>query len=188
MILRELRTPRLRLLPLRAEHATEMAQVLGDRVLHEFIGGEPESEEELRARYERWSAGSPDPRVAWCNWVVELCAQRRLVGTVQATIAPAPDRLSGYAQGARIAEIAWTVGTAWQGRGIAREAACALVAALAQESGEHIAAVIAHVHPDHHASAAVAAAAGLVATDVVHDGEIMWRLELSEGGPVAGER
>ncbi|WP_199550828.1 GNAT family N-acetyltransferase [Streptomyces sp. N35] len=182
MILRELRTPRLRLLPVKAEYAAEMARVLGDPALHTFIGGAPEGEQELRARYERWAAGSPEPQVTWCNWVVELCAQRRFVGAVQATVGPAPAHLSGYAEGSRIAEIAWTVGTPWQGRGIAREAACALVAALAQEPVQRIAAVIAHVHPDHHASAAVAAAAGLVSTDVVHDGEIMWRLELSETG------
>ena len=34
--------------------------------------------------------------------------------------------------------------------------------------------VVAHVHPDHVASASVAAAAGLVRTDVVHDGEVRW--------------
>nr|WP_093613703.1 GNAT family N-acetyltransferase [Streptomyces indicus] len=183
---RELRTPRLRLLPLKPQHAAEMARVLGDPALHTFIGGEPETEEQLRARYERWAAGSPDPEVTWCNWVVELVAERRLVGTVQATVGPPPAHLTGYAAAARIAEIAWTVGTPWQGRGLAREAACALVAALAQEQQEPLAAVIAHVHPEHHASAAVAAAAGLASTDVVHDGEIMWRLELTGGGPGAG--
>ncbi|MFI6941692.1 GNAT family N-acetyltransferase [Streptomyces sp. NPDC050418] len=178
MIVRELRTPRLRLLPLKPEHAPEMAQVLGDPALHTFIGGAPQTEEQLRARYERWATGSPDPQVTWCNWVVELAARRQLVGAVQATIGPAPEHLDGYEASARIAEIAWTVGTPWQGRGLAREAACALVVALAQEP---LAAVIAHVHPDHHASASVAAAAGLASTDVVHDGEIMWRLELTEG-------
>ncbi|MBC9718223.1 GNAT family N-acetyltransferase [Streptomyces sp. TRM66268-LWL] len=180
-MLRELRTPRLRLLPVKPAYAAEMARVLGDPALHTFIGGAPESEQELRARYERWLAGSPDPQVTWCNWVVELVAQRRFVGAVQATVGPAPAHLQGYADDSRIAEIAWTVGTPWQGRGIAREAACALVVALAQEPLD---AVIAHVHPDHHASASVAAAAGLTVTDVVHDGEVMWRLELS--GPGAG--
>lgn len=37
-------------------------------------------------------------------------------------------------------------------------------------------AVVAHVHPDHLASAAVAAAAGLTATDEWHDGEMRWQL------------
>ncbi|HEY0499591.1 MAG TPA: hypothetical protein VGD48_27850 [Kutzneria sp.] len=35
--------------------------------------------------------------------------------------------------------------------------------------------VVAHVHPDNHASAAVAEAAGLVATDEEQDGEIRFR-------------
>ena len=35
--------------------------------------------------------------------------------------------------------------------------------------------VIAHIHPDHHASAAVAAAAGLSPADDWHDGERCWR-------------
>jgi hypothetical protein len=39
-------------------------------------------------------------------------------------------------------------------------------------------AVIAHIHPDHQASAAVAAAAGLTPTDERHDGEVRWHLNL----------
>ncbi|WP_258952776.1 GNAT family N-acetyltransferase [Lentzea californiensis] len=89
----------------------------------------------------------------------------RLTGTVQATITHADES----------AEIAWVVGTPWQGRGIAREAARGLVTWLATQP---VRIVIAHVHPDHHASAAVAAAAGLTATDEVHDGETRWLLRL----------
>ena len=70
------------------------------------------------------------------------------------------------------AEIAWVVGTAWQGRGIATEAARALVDWLARQP---VHAVIAHIHPDHRASAAVAAAIGLAPTAELHDGEIRWR-------------
>ncbi|RSS37783.1 N-acetyltransferase, partial [Streptomyces sp. WAC07061] len=101
------RTARLDLVPLRVEDAEEMAVVLGDPALHVFIGGEPEGVEELRARYVRWGAGSPDPAVAWCNWVVRLREPGCLVGTVQATV------------GSGGAEVSWVVGTAWQGRGIA---------------------------------------------------------------------
>ncbi len=43
-------TARLVLDPLRAEDADEMAQVLADPTLHEFIGGEPATRDELRAR------------------------------------------------------------------------------------------------------------------------------------------
>jgi len=156
-------TDRLTLLPLRAGHAGEMAAALADPDLHAFIGGAPLSPQDLRARYERLVAGSPDPAVSWCNWVIQLRGPGCLVGTVQATIS---------ADGPT-AEVAWVVGTPWQGQGIATEAARALVAWLGQRS---VPAVIAHIHPDHQASAAVAAAAGLTPTDQRHDGEVRWHL------------
>ena len=80
-----IRTPRLDLLPLRVEYADEMAAALSDPALHDFIGGGPSSPEDLRVRYERLVAGSPDPAVIWCNWVLRLREDHRLVGTVQAT-------------------------------------------------------------------------------------------------------
>ena len=36
-------------------------------------------------------------------------------------------------------------------------------------------AVVAHIHPDHAASVAVARAAGLAPTAERHDGEVVWR-------------
>ncbi|MFG3580378.1 GNAT family N-acetyltransferase [Micromonospora chersina] len=162
-------TGRLVLLPLGVEHAQEMAVVLGDPALHAFIGGAPVDAAALRARYERLVAGSPDPDVSWCNWVIRLRDEGCLVGTVQATVTgPAHDR---------VAEIAWVVGTPWQGRGIASEAARGLVAWLGRQE---VRTVIAHIHPEHRASAAVATAAGLAPTDVVHEGEIRWT------GPAGG--
>lgn len=157
-------TARLDLLPLRVVHAEEMAVVLSDPALHTFIGGAPRSPGELRARYERLIAGSPEPTVAWCNWVLRLRARSCLVGTVQATVTEDGD-----------AEIAWVVGTPWQGRGFASEAARGLVAWLRERS---VRTVVAHVHPDHHASAAVATAAGLTPTGERRDGETRWRLAL----------
>jgi RimJ/RimL family protein N-acetyltransferase len=157
-------TRRLDLLPLAIEHAEEMAAALSDPVLHTFTGGAPDTLDGLRSRYRRLTAGSPDPGVSWLNWVIRLRDEGCLTGTVQATIS-ASDR------GHR-AEIAWVVGTAWQGRGIATEAARGLVDWLDQQP---ISTVIAHIHPDHHASAAVAARAGLTPTDEWHGGEIRWR-------------
>ncbi|GLX02779.1 GNAT family N-acetyltransferase [Microtetraspora sp. NBRC 16547] len=162
-----IRTDRLLLLPLRVEHAEEMAAVLSDPDLHTFISGTPAGPEALRSRYERMVAGSPDPAEAWCNWVIRLDEQECLTGYVQATIGPSDDGL--------VAEIAWVVGTPWQRRGIATEAARGLVAWLA---GKPVRSIIAHIHPDHHASAAVATAAGLTPTDQWHDGEIRWHLSL----------
>jgi RimJ/RimL family protein N-acetyltransferase len=159
---------RLTLVPLRAGHADEMAEVLADPDLYTFTGGSPPTPQELRARYERWTAGSPDPAVSWCNWVIQLRSSGCLAGTVQATIS------TGGNQPA--AEIAWVVGRPWQGRGIATEATRALIGWLQRKS---IHTVIAHIHARHHASAAVAAAAGLTPTDHRQDGEIRWRLMMA---------
>ncbi|MFH9726750.1 GNAT family N-acetyltransferase [Streptomyces sp. NPDC017254] len=157
---------RLELVPLAVAHADEMAGVLADPALHAFIGGAPLTGPELRARYERLVAGSPDPETVWCNWVVRLRAEDRLTGTVQATVT----------EDGRVAEVAWVIGTEWQGRGIAREAAGALVALLVERGARTI---VAHVHPGHTASAAVARAAGLTPTDRVEDGEVRWERRIS---------
>jgi RimJ/RimL family protein N-acetyltransferase len=177
-----IRTPRLILIPLSAGHAAQMAGVLADPDLYAFTGGGPPTEAELRGRYERWAAGSPEPAVTWCNWAIELRADGRLAGTVQATISTGPVQAdtvladTGLADTGLAAEIAWIVGSPWQGRGIATEAARALVAWLGQQS---VRTVIAHIHPEHAASAAVAASAGLVPTGELHDGEQRWRLMMT---------
>lgn len=158
-------TRRLDLLPLTVAHAAEMATVLSDPALHTFIGGTPATPQALRDRYQRLTAGSPDPAVTWLNWVIRLRADHRLVGTTQATITDGPT-----------AEIAWVVGTPWQHRGIATEAAQSLVTWLQKHS---VPTVIAHIHPDHHASAAVATAAGLTPTATYQDGERRWHLTQS---------
>jgi RimJ/RimL family protein N-acetyltransferase len=155
---------RLILVPLRAEHAGEMTTVLADPDLYTFTGGSPPTRQKLRARYECLIAGSPDPAVSWCNWVIQLRSPECLSGTVQATI---------HTGDRPVAEVAWVVGRSWQGRGIATEAAQALVGWLTRRS---VQTVIAHIHPDHQASAAVAAAAGLTPTGEWQDGERRWRL------------
>lgn len=161
---RALGTRRLDLLPLRVEHAEEMAAVLADPALHTFIGGAPDTPAALRSRYERLTAGAPDPAVSWLNWVIRVRDERRLAGTVQATVSPSGHGLT--------AEIAWVVGSPWQGRGIATEAAHALVGWLVQQQ---VRTIVAHIHPEHRASSAVATAIGLTATGESHDGELLWR-------------
>uniref|UniRef100_A0AAU2K459 GNAT family N-acetyltransferase n=1 Tax=Streptomyces sp. NBC_00049 TaxID=2903617 RepID=A0AAU2K459_9ACTN len=163
-----LATRRLDLLPLSPAHADEMALVLADPALHTFIGGAPLPVDALRARYERLAAGSPDPAVVWANWALRLREQGRLVGTVQATITPALDR----------AELAWVVGTRRQGQGFAAEAAQALADWLRELP---VGLLVAHIHPDHAASAAVAAACGLRPTGHLQDGEIRWESAAGRG-------
>lgn len=159
--------PRLELRPLSPAHVAEMTNVLADPDLYTFTGGEPPGHSELRARYERWSKGSPDPAVSWLNWVIWLRADGCLAGTVQATITWDGDR--------GVAEVAWVVGRPWQGRDIATEAAHALVSWLRTKP---VGLVLAHIHPDHRASAAVAAAAGLTPANQWQDGERRWQLVL----------
>ncbi|WP_245641745.1 GNAT family N-acetyltransferase [Nonomuraea candida] len=154
-------TPRLDLVPLRVEHAEEMAAVLAAPELHAFTGGAPLGPEELRARYERLVAGPP----GWRNWVIRLRAEDRLVGYVQATIE------------GRTAEIAWVIGLPWQGRRLASEAAGALAGLLETQA---IDTIVAHIHPDHAASAAVARSAGLRPTGQWHDGELRWERTLGD--------
>ncbi|MEF9903046.1 GNAT family N-acetyltransferase [Streptomyces sp. P9-A2] len=156
-------TRRLDLLPLHVGHAEEMTAVLSDPALHTFTGGAPDTPQALRSRYQRMTAGSPDPAVSWLNWVIRLRDESCLTGTVQATVGPSGD--------GPVAEIAWVVGTPWQRRGIATEAAQGLVAWLGRQP---VHTVMAHIHPEHRASAAVAAAAGLTRTDERHHGEIRW--------------
>jgi RimJ/RimL family protein N-acetyltransferase len=174
-------TRRLLLEPLRVGHAEEMAEVLADPALYAFTGGEPPGVEELRRRYRRQVAGSPDPAVTWCNWVLRLRESGHAAGYVQATVVR-------DAPGGPEAEVAWVVGTGWQGRGLAAEAARALVGRLREEDAG-VRTVVAHVHHGHGASAAVAAAAGLTPTDRIEDGEVRWESRLSSGpAPAATTR
>ncbi|MEU4831657.1 GNAT family N-acetyltransferase [Streptosporangium sp. NPDC023615] len=168
-----MRTARLTLEPLAVRHAAEMAEVLGNPALHIFTGGSPDTPERLRDRYARLVAGPPAGHAeSWLNWVIRLDGPDRLVGYVQATVTG--DRAS----------VAWVVGTAWQGRGIAGEAAVALVHRL-RERGVTV--VVAAVHPDHAASAAVARRAGLAPTTGRVDGEVVWSSDRDEAaGPEHG--
>jgi RimJ/RimL family protein N-acetyltransferase len=155
-----LTTPRLALEPLRAGHARELAPLLDDPGLHEYTGGEPEGEAQLRARLERQQAGrSPDGTQAWLNWLVRDRATGAAVGTVQATVA------------CDEAELAWVIATAHQGEGLATEAARA-----AQEwlRAQGVARFVAHVHPRHAASAAVARHLGMAPGEPRADGEVRW--------------
>jgi RimJ/RimL family protein N-acetyltransferase len=157
-------TERLHLEPLSRDDAEEMAGVLSDVRLHEFIGGHPATVEELRVRYQKLIAGSSRPEEAWLNWIVRRRSDGQAVGTTQATVIDH--------DGAPTAHVAWVIGVPWQYAGFASEAAKALVAWLREQG---VVDIVAHVHPDHLASARVAERAGLSATDDYVDGERVWR-------------
>jgi RimJ/RimL family protein N-acetyltransferase len=160
-----IQTQRLTLVPLAPAHAEALAPALADPQLHAFIGGEPLDADALRAQIERWAAGSPDESQCWLNWTIQLNSDGALVGTMQATVYDA--------DGGPSADIAWVVGTGWQGQGIASEAARGLLSWLLSVGVRSVSALI---HPAHEASQRVAVAAGLVPTEHVVDGEIRWEL------------
>ena len=161
-----LETERLRLEPLTAAHADEMAPLLDDPTLHTYVGGAPLSLDELRARYARQEGGlSPDGRERWLNWICRERFALAAVGYIQATVDV--ER--------RAAQVAWVIGSAYQGRGYAAEAAVAMVAWLTEDG---VRVIDAHIHPDHAASAGVARAIGLTPTPTFVDGEVRWERAL----------
>lgn len=148
--------------PLEVSDATAMVEVLAPSELYEFTGGRPPTLQELTKQYEHQSRGvSPDGQQQWLNWVV-LDEGGTPVGYVQATCAV----------GGATAEVAWVIGLPWQGRGYAIRAGRLMLEAL-RDLG--VREVVAHIHPDHAASHAVAKRLGLDATDAIIDGEARWR-------------
>jgi RimJ/RimL family protein N-acetyltransferase len=194
MIPQQVATARLALEPLRVSHAPAMVTVLGDPALYAFTGGEPPGIRELTARYERQTAGrSSDGHETWLNWVVTDPAGEPL-GYLQATITGAADDAVTHApDDAAIsahedtvtappdgtgtdtrtpqAELAWVIAASHQGHGYATEAAAAVTAWLREQGVTHL---VAHIHPDHRASQAVARHLQLHPTEIVVDGEIRW--------------
>jgi RimJ/RimL family protein N-acetyltransferase len=157
-------TTRLELDPLRLEHARQMAPLLADPALYTHIGGRPPSEAELAAQYARQVRGaSADGRQGWLNWVMRLRPERLPVGLVQATLT---GRRPRYA-----AELAWIVGSPYQGSGLATEGARAVMAWLGAAG---CASFSAHIHPANTASAIVARRLGLVESALVEGGERRW--------------
>jgi RimJ/RimL family protein N-acetyltransferase len=149
---------RLVLTPLVVADAGEMVAVLSDPDLYAFTGGEPPGLDELREQYRYQTAGSPRVDEEWHNWIVRL--EGLAVGYVQATVS----------RGA--ADLAWVVGSRWQGMGYATESSRAMRDWLADLG---VVRFSAHIHPDHAASEAVAANLGLRPTGRIDDeGEMIW--------------
>ena len=161
-----LTTERLRLDPLAVADAPEMTAVLADQRLYTFVGGEPPSVAAVERQYRSWLAGPRLDDEAWLNWIVRLRASGEAIGHAQAT----------WMKRSGAADIAWVIGTRWQRRGYATEAAQAVIDWLESQG---VATITAHVHPDHIASARAAERAGLHRTDVAEGGEIVWRRVLA---------
>lgn len=160
----EIKTARLVLEPLRIDHAEEMGAVLANQRLYSFIGGQPPTKSELAYTYAQQVVGSsPDGSQRWLNWVVREADSGTATGYVQATVTGAQRDATAW--------IAWVIGVRQQGRGYATEAASAMVGWL-RSHGVHR--MVADVHPEHHASMAVARRLGLAPTGEVVEGEVRW--------------
>ncbi len=154
-------TGRLRLDRIAVDDAGELFAILDDPALHTFTGGSPMTRDALEKWIEFVVPGrSPDGTEIWRNWVVRRRDNLHVIGTVQATIVGDE------------ATLAWTIGGASQGHGYAKEAAAAAVLWVAISG---VVWVRAAIHPDHHASAAVARSIGLAPTTETVDGELVWR-------------
>jgi len=137
-----------------------MVDHLDDELLHRYTGGAPEALGELRERYARQVAGAPQ---GWLNWILRRRDSGAIVGTVQAT------RFDDHGRPA--AELAWVIVSDQQGNGYAREATAAVAAWL---RGQGVDLLVAHVHPEHVASMAVARSLGLTPGAARDDGEVRW--------------
>ena len=159
-----LESDRFSLEPLSVGHAGEMVAALAPQDLYLFTGGEPPALHELQARYERQARGeSEDGSAGWLNWIIRPAGGGPAIGFIQATLVREKNGL--------VANLAWLVTASEQGRGVAVEAASAVVAWLPSIGTRGIKAFI---HPDHTASARVAQRIGLVPTATLVDGEILW--------------
>lgn len=163
-----LQGPRVALTPLAVTDAEVMVEVLADPELYRFTGDAPPTLAELTARYERQVSGPPaDSRTRWLNWIVRY--EGRPVGYVQATVQEQP--------GAELAELAWVIGTAAQGRGLAAEAAGLMADWIA---GQGVPRLVASIQSGHRASERVAERIGLTLTGVTdEEGERVWERNLS---------
>ena len=168
-------TGRLLLQPVVEGDAEALAELFLDERMYRFTGGQPGTLDDLRATFARIQTDLANDRdgTAQRNWTVRRRADGQAVGMLQAVLG----------DGGRSAELAWAVGVSWQGRGIASEAAQALIVWLEARGVDTI---TAHINPDHRASIGVAAHAGLQPTEEFreHRGihEQLWRRQPTAGG------
>lgn len=140
----DITTPRLRLEPLREEHAGEFIGPLQDERIYEYVPtNAPTDAADLRRTFRRLEGRtSPDGSEDWLNWAIRCTSTDQCIGYVQATISP---HLS--------ASIAYVLFPAYWGRGYAREAVNAMLEFLAASLG--IRDVRASVDPDNQKSIAL---------------------------------
>jgi RimJ/RimL family protein N-acetyltransferase len=114
----------LTLEPQAVTHAAEMYEVLSDPAIYTYENAPPASLDWLRARFGKLETRrSGDGREQWLNWVIRLPSSK-LIGYVQATV-----REDGSAG------IAYELGSAWWGKGLASEAVTTMMRELVEGHG-----------------------------------------------------
>lgn len=122
--MRTIEAERVTLEPQTTVHADEMFVVLSDPAIYTYENAPPASLDRLRERFRKLeSRRSGDGSQLWLNWVVRLRAGG-LIGYVQATVFPDQRAL-----------IAYEFASAFWGRGLAREAAEAMIDELIAHYG-----------------------------------------------------
>jgi RimJ/RimL family protein N-acetyltransferase len=117
--MRAIESSPLTLVPQIRAHAEEMFVVLSDPAIYTYENAPPASVEWLRDRFARLeSRQSADGTEQWLNWVIRL-EGTGLIGYVQATV-----------RTDRSAAIAYELGSAHWGLGLARRATAAMLAEL----------------------------------------------------------
>ena len=134
VLLRPLETERLRLEPIRPDHADAMFEGLHDPSLYAYQTDEPPaSRRELRERYARLARGlSPAGDQHWLNWIIVPRDAGSAAGYVQATV---EDDLTS-------ATIGYLVLPAYQRRKYGGEAVAAMVRHLTASGIRAVEAVI----------------------------------------------
>ena len=114
-------TARLRIEPLRSNHAPLLFDALADSRIYTYVPDEVHtSVESLTRRYAFLERGAPEGvREVWLNWALQRVNDAAYIGTLQATVVPDSHAHIGYV----LTPSAW-------GHGFATEACRWLVAAL----------------------------------------------------------
>lgn len=115
--------PRVRLEEQLSIHAAELYPLLSDPAVHEFVDGPmPQSCAGLFKRFEKLeSRQSPDGTEQWLNWVIRL-GEGQAAGFVQATV-----------HQDHTADIAYSLGRKYWGKGLAFAAISQMLFVLAEE-------------------------------------------------------
>ncbi len=160
---REISTEHLLLVPLRASDAEELAGLLEDPLVRDWLGADDVSG--LRDRFSGWESRlSPDTTELWLNWIVRVGAARRAAAWVQATVRD------------ETATVAYCVLQSERRARVATASLRAIVNWLHEQLG--LVSFTADIDGANRASQRVAQSAGFTPTERRAGEEIVWALDL----------